>query len=257
VLYSDQNGTPLANPFTGDSAGRYEFFVEESHYDISISRAGFATQVKSYVAIAGPTSLEAHKALTGTNVHGMGTMSTQNASDYSTTIQANSLYAPASHVTATGTNVHGLGTMSTQNSNNVGITGGTISGVYLWSTPTYSATDFAGSGGTWTVEAADVANYQGVLIGSTMIVNFYLTTTTVGNGVTALLVYLPDKTKTCAKNQVSTILAVDNNSAAIGTVSCVVGHNYLTLFKNASQSGGWSASTNLTTVSGSFVFEVQ
>jgi hypothetical protein len=51
-LYSNSSGTASkANPFTGDSSGRYSFFAAAGRYDIQISKTGFTTRTKSYVLV--------------------------------------------------------------------------------------------------------------------------------------------------------------------------------------------------------------
>lgn len=100
--------------------------------------------------------LENHQNTTGSLIHGLGTISTQNESSVSITggtinnitgsnisisgsftgnltgsISGSSVItgsALALHESLSGSSVHGLGTLSTQNANNVSITGGSISG---------------------------------------------------------------------------------------------------------------------------------
>jgi hypothetical protein len=50
-----------------------------------------------------------------------------------------------------------------------------------WTTPTFDANDYTGSGSmTWTVDSGDVTTMAYTLIGTTMIVSFFLVNTTVG-----------------------------------------------------------------------------
>ena len=43
TIYSDPAGTPLANPFTTDSVGRFDFFADMAFYDIQVSGVGITT----------------------------------------------------------------------------------------------------------------------------------------------------------------------------------------------------------------------
>lgn len=59
-----------------------------------------------------------------------------------------------------------------------------------WITPPFSASNFAGDGGTWTVDAADVGAYSYVLSGTSLSVNVYLVTTST-TAMTRLIVVIP------------------------------------------------------------------
>lgn len=43
TIYSDNAGTPLANPFTADSFGRWFYYVAPSHTDVQLTGAGFSS----------------------------------------------------------------------------------------------------------------------------------------------------------------------------------------------------------------------
>ena len=43
AIYSDSFGTPLPNPFTADSTGRYFFYVEDGYVDVQVSRRGISS----------------------------------------------------------------------------------------------------------------------------------------------------------------------------------------------------------------------
>jgi len=86
------------------------------------------------------TLLDTHIETTGSSVHGLGTISTQNASavvlsgsftgDVDGSISGSSVVtnqALLTHAGLSGSQVHGLGTVSTQNASAIDITGGTIS----------------------------------------------------------------------------------------------------------------------------------
>lgn len=45
TIYADNNGTPLANPFTAQSGGRWQAYSNDGRYDITLSGAGFSQTV--------------------------------------------------------------------------------------------------------------------------------------------------------------------------------------------------------------------
>jgi hypothetical protein len=47
TIYADNNSTPLANPFTGQSGGRWQAYADNGRYDVTMSSAGF-TQTVTY-----------------------------------------------------------------------------------------------------------------------------------------------------------------------------------------------------------------
>lgn len=84
----------------------------------------------SNLTVAAQAAINAHEALTGTNVHGLGTASTHAHGDYATAAQGalaatalqseadtNALAQLSAHAGLTGTNAHGLGSASTASTN--------------------------------------------------------------------------------------------------------------------------------------------
>jgi hypothetical protein len=45
TIYADNNGTPLANPFTAQSGGRWQAYADDGRYDVTMSSAGFSQTV--------------------------------------------------------------------------------------------------------------------------------------------------------------------------------------------------------------------
>src|SRR5271170_2477331 len=45
TIFADNSNTPLANPFTATSNGRWLFYAANGRYDIQLSGAGFPTPV--------------------------------------------------------------------------------------------------------------------------------------------------------------------------------------------------------------------
>jgi len=56
TIYSDDGVTVKANPFTGDSLGRYDFYAPDSRYDIAIAGTGITGFTLTNVTIADPLS---------------------------------------------------------------------------------------------------------------------------------------------------------------------------------------------------------
>ena len=105
-----------------------------------------ATSLTGYVKGSGTSALTASSTIPNTDITGLGTMSTQDASNVAITggsvavgtlktlgltgyLYGNDTGAVTASTTIPNTAITGLGTMSTQNANNVAITGGTISGL--------------------------------------------------------------------------------------------------------------------------------
>ena len=105
-----------------------------------------ATTLTGYVKGSGTSALTASSTIPNTDITGLGTMSTQDASSVAITggsaavntlktlgltgyLYGNDTSAVSASTTIPNTAITGLGTMSTQNANNVAITGGTISGL--------------------------------------------------------------------------------------------------------------------------------
>jgi len=114
---------------------------------ISVSYGGTgATTLTGYVKGNGTSAFSASSTIPNTDITGLGTMSTQDASNVAITggsaalgtlktlgltgyLYGNDTSAVSASTTIPNTAITGLGTMSTQNANNVAITGGTISGL--------------------------------------------------------------------------------------------------------------------------------
>jgi len=45
TIYADNNNTPLANPFTAQSGGRWQAYADDGRYDVTMSSAGFSQTV--------------------------------------------------------------------------------------------------------------------------------------------------------------------------------------------------------------------
>jgi hypothetical protein len=116
-----------------------------STIDVSHGGTG-ATSLTGYVKGTGTAALTASSTIPNTDISGLGTMSTQNASNVAITggsvavgtlktlgltgyLYGNDTGAVTASTTIPNTAITGLGSMSTQNANSVAITGGTITGL--------------------------------------------------------------------------------------------------------------------------------
>ena len=131
-------------------------------------------------------------------------------------------------------------------------------GLGQWTSVSFDSGNFTASGAmTWTVEEADVVNYQYMIIGKTMYVNFYINFTSVGGTPhTALRIAIP-ASKVITNTSLFLTLSDDagggNTVAVTATLS---GGTYITCFKDIVGTGNWATSTNTTGVFGSLVFEI-
>lgn len=114
---------------------------------IAVSYGGTgATTLTGYVKGNGTSAFSASSTIPNTDITGLGTMSTQDASNVAITggsaalgtlktlgltgyLYGNDTSAVTASTTIPNTAITGLGTMSTQNANNVAITGGTATGL--------------------------------------------------------------------------------------------------------------------------------
>jgi hypothetical protein len=124
-----------------------------------------------------------------------------------------------------------------------------------WITPTFSAGAFTGTGSmTWTVDAGDVTTFAYRISGRTMILAFYLLTTTVGGTPSDPLLITIPRGATAAKTILTQGLRVsDNGTLRTGYVSSTAAGTTIALGISAN----WAASTNNTAVFGSLEFELQ
>jgi hypothetical protein len=126
-----------------------------------------------------------------------------------------------------------------------------------WVTPAYSGGNFTANGSmTWTVDAGDVASYRYVKHGSTVFINIYLITTTVGGTPNSeLRIALPAGVTPIAPVLVPCVL--NNNSGTIaeaGQMYVAAGGTYIGI----GRLGGlnFSASAGLTYVFGQIAIQV-
>lgn len=126
-----------------------------------------------------------------------------------------------------------------------------------WITPPYNAADFTGSGAgmTWTVQAGDVVTYAYTIIGKTMMLSIYLNTTSVGGTLNdGLGIRIPGGYTSAKKVRVPIDL-YDNNVKNVGAFF-EVGAGGTKIYAIRSDYSIFSASTNLTSVRGQIMFEI-
>ena len=129
----------------------------------------------------------------------------------------------------------------------------TIPGV--WTTPAFDAAHFTGlTAMTWTVASGDVVNYSYAIIGKIMMVSFFITTSTVGGTLDQELRMLIPASKTATKYVINIGYILDNNVPA--TALYQVGPDNVYIRISRLDGANFTASTDLTRVSGSIIFEI-
>lgn len=126
----------------------------------------------------------------------------------------------------------------------------------VWTTPSFNAGDFTGSGTiSWTVAAGDVNNFAYTLIGKTMIVQFTIITTTVSGTGVELRIAIPGGF-TGAKLVNTPIRVSDNGTFGIGYARVAASGTVIGCFLDATGATNWAAATDATEVRGEIIFEV-
>lgn len=131
-------------------------------------------------------------------------------------------------------------------------------GLGLWSTPAYSAGNFTASGSmTWTVQSGDVLTYIYTVIGKIMHLHFVLSGTSVGGTLSNALRIAFPLNAISPHRSIHPIYINDNGSGNVLSIAEIsAGTGYLACYAAPSESTNWSASTNVTMVSGSIAFEI-
>ncbi len=126
---------------------------------------------------------------------------------------------------------------------------------HAWTTPAFNAGDFVGvGGGSWTVEAADIATFAYLIIGKQMTVMFNIGTSTVAGVVAYLRIFIP---ATATKRADGVCTALDNGVYGAAPIVVQAGTAYITIYnKDFSFSTSWAASTNNSGVQGQITFEI-
>jgi len=125
-----------------------------------------------------------------------------------------------------------------------------------WSNVAFSASNYTATGTTWTVTAAQQVTLKYTLIGTTLLVTFYINTSTVGGATANLFLTLP-------LNAAATVTAYgtcvydDNATRGTGVILAATGTTspQLKLMKDIAGSVNWSNSAALT-IAGQIAFEV-
>lgn len=127
----------------------------------------------------------------------------------------------------------------------------------VWTSVTYASGNFTASGSmTWTVEEADVSNFQYMIIGKTMWVNFWLALTSVGGTLSdTLKIKIPANKVSANAIIVRVGFLNDNGTVREGRVQANAGSTTLDI--NLHLGGNFAASTNATYVVGQIFFEIQ
>jgi hypothetical protein len=125
-----------------------------------------------------------------------------------------------------------------------------------WTTPTFAAGNFTGTGGTWTVASGDAITYAYTRVGTTMTVSWNIETTAVGAGPVAELNIAIPGGATAAKTMFGLYQALDNGAAAVG-VARVVATETIIRLQSTVVGAGWAdtGGATTTTVRGQLTFE--
>lgn len=122
-----------------------------------------------------------------------------------------------------------------------------------WTTYSPAAGDFTAATGTWTAVTVQNASY--IIIGKTMIISYNFATGTVSLATATLRVAIPAG-KTAARQQDALATAIDNAGAwEIGQARVDTGLTYVQFFRNGG--ANWTAGTNVASIRGQIMFEIQ
>lgn len=129
-----------------------------------------------------------------------------------------------------------------------------------WTTPAFSAGNFAGYGAlTVTVASGDVVTQEYTLIGKTMTYNVVLTTvSTGGTADVAIKVKVPGSFTINKLVRVPCIINDAGGGRAMGLAEAIAGDTFVYVYKDATLASNWSnAATDNTAIEFSITFEVQ
>jgi hypothetical protein len=136
---------------------------------------------------------------------------------------------------------------------------GVITGTAMnWTTPTFSAADYSGTGGmTWTVASGNVTTSRYIVIGKTMTYIFTIASTSVGGVVSSELRIAIPGGYTAANRATQALGLIVDNGTRITAYGDTVGaaNTYIAIVKHAGTN--WTASAANTFVYGQITFEVQ
>ena len=126
----------------------------------------------------------------------------------------------------------------------------------VWTPVAFNAANFTASGTTWTVTSSEQRTLKYMLVGTTLWVTFYITTSAVGALSSNLFIALPLNASATVQAY-STCNYNDNGTYGTGTIFIPTGTTSpkLQLMKNIDASVQWSSSSALT-ISGQVAFEV-
>jgi hypothetical protein len=133
---------------------------------------------------------------------------------------------------------------------------GRTSPIGEWTAPAFNAANFSGFGTmTWTVASGDVGAYAYSLIGKSMIVLIFLSSTTVaGTPTSQLMVAIPGGF-TAAKAASEMCQIIDNGSRTTGLLQVAAAGTTVDISRL--DAANFTASTDNTFVRGTIIFEVQ
>ena len=123
-----------------------------------------------------------------------------------------------------------------------------------WIVPPHVAGNYTAGAGSWTVDAGDVTSLAYRLSGKTLMVSYFLSTTSVSVSSPDLRIGIPGG-YTASRLQQTIVHARNNGGTYAPSIARVNSGSVITLWSNA-DFGAWAASVNLTDVIGELFFDV-
>lgn len=126
-----------------------------------------------------------------------------------------------------------------------------------WAAPAYSAGDYTGTTGTWTVESGDVGTFRYTLLGKTMVLHFDIATSTTASNAIALNMKIPGGFTAFAKDMYFEYTwSADNGTTTNKGIGRVIsGDTNITLYRDIAGTA-FANVTNLMLVRGTVIIEL-
>jgi hypothetical protein len=125
----------------------------------------------------------------------------------------------------------------------------------VWTPVAYAAGNFTASAGTWTVDAGDQSEFEFMLNGDTMFVNFSIFNTDVSNAGAVLRITIPNG-MTCATDIQFPIRILNAGVSAVGLAVVQAGNTFIECFATIGAAGFSITAADDTYVIGAIFFKV-
>lgn len=131
----------------------------------------------------------------------------------------------------------------------------------IWQNQAYAAGDFTASGaGTWTVGSGDVVNFSYSILGTMMMIDFDLETTSVtrsGGDPISLDITIPAGKSAAARTWTFPIYAIDNGTRVQGVAQILGGTTPTKINCYRFDVAQWATAVNTTYIFGQCIIEIQ